>query len=498
MSKEKSNGDLPLWQKQSLKMYINGEWVESESGKTFLAYSPATGETIAELAEGTRADAQRAIRAANEARDKIRWMTAAERAAMCHRIADVMEARKEELAQMLALDQGKPYHTEALWEVGFAPNFYREAAEDILRLNGETLPSSDRNKRIITFRQPRGVYAVITPWNFPVNIPSEYLGPGLAAGNCIVWVPAPTTSVIAVKLAECLHEAGVPAGTFNLVTGPGPVVGDEIVSNPGTDAVGFTGSPVTGRRIAERAAGKPLLLELGGNGPVIVLDDADLATAVQGITFSAFLNAGQACSATERVLASDRIHDELVERTVAAARQHKLGLPFDKTTTMGPLNNEAVAAKMDRHIQDAVAKGARVLTGGARASGFPTNLFYQPTVLDQVTNEMVLNAEESFGPLVPFLKFRNYDEAIRLSNECALGLVSSVYTKNLKAAFYFAEHLRTGAVNINETPDYGESHVPYGGVSGKQSGIGRLGGKNTLMEMTDVRAMIIDLEKGGF
>jgi succinate-semialdehyde dehydrogenase/glutarate-semialdehyde dehydrogenase len=479
-------------------MFIGGQWVDSESGKVQEAWSPATGETIAELPRGTRDDARRAIDAANRAELTLRSMTPLERSQMCHRIADVIETRVDELAQVLTLDQGKPYQAEARGEAGFFSHFFRQAAEDILRLNGETIPSTDRNKRVISFYQSRGTYAVITPWNFPYNIPSEYISAALAAGNPVVWVPAPTTSVCAVKYAECLAEAELPQGAFNLVIGDGPVVGDEIVTNSGTVGVAFTGSTVTGELIARRGAGKPMLLELGGNGPVIVLDDADLDAAANGIALSAFLNAGQACSATERVFAMRGIHDALLERVVAKADAVRLGDPFADLTTMGPLNNEATAQKMDRHIADALEKGARVVRGGSRAAGFPTDLYYQATVLEGVTKATEIQVEESFGPIVPLIDVDSYDEAIELANGNRYGLICSVYTKNLKAAFHFGERLRTGIVNINETPDYWETHIPYGGVAGKRSGIGRLGGMNTLREMMDIRSMIIDLEKGGF
>ena len=285
-------------QPATLKMYIGGRWVESESEKTFEAYNPATGEVIATLPEGTREDARRAIAAANEHKPKIAAMSVWDRARLCQRIADVMERRKAELAQVLSEDQGKPYYSEALPEVEFAIQGFHHAAEQVKWLETAVIPVADPNKRVFSFRQPRGVYAVITPWNFPINIPVEYLAPALAIGNAVVWVPAPTTSVCALKLMECLEEAEVPAGVVNLVTGPGPVVGDEIVAHPGTQAVGFTGSPQTGKHIAQRAAGKPLLLELGGNGPTIILDDADLDLAGAVTASGCFFNAGQVCSAT--------------------------------------------------------------------------------------------------------------------------------------------------------------------------------------------------------
>jgi succinate-semialdehyde dehydrogenase/glutarate-semialdehyde dehydrogenase len=279
----------------------------------------------------------------------------------------------------------------------------------------------------------------------------------------------------------------------NLVTGPGPVVGDEIVSHPGTDAVGFTGSSATGTHIAARAAGKPLMLELGGNGPTIILPDADLDRAVPRIAQGCFLNSGQVCSATERILVHERVHDAVVERLVTAARAERLGMPDDPETTMGPLNNQPVAEKMDRHLADARAKGARVLFGGRRAPGFPTDLFYEPTVVDGVTPDMLLNTEETFGPVAPVLTFRTYEEALAIADGCTLGLVSAVFTQSMRDAFFFVERLRAGIVCVNEFTDYWELHIPFGGASGKRSGVGRLGGRHTLMEMTDLKTVVLDL-----
>ena len=242
----------------------------------------------------------------------------------------------EELARTLSLDQGKPYHSEAIHEVRAAVSGFREAAEHLKFMETSCFSVSDPNKRAWSIRQPRGVYGVITPWNFPINIPVEYLGPGLAMGNTIVWVPAPTTSVCAVKLVECIEQAGVPKGALNLVTGPGPVVGNEVVKHPLTAAIGFTGSPQTGKHIAQEGAGKPLLLELGGNGPTIVLDDADLDRARKGIASGCFLNAGQVCSATERIITTPRIHDALLEALVEEAKKYRLGNPLSPRNYHGP------------------------------------------------------------------------------------------------------------------------------------------------------------------
>lgn len=482
---------------QHLSMFIGGRWVESVTGARFEARSPATGETIATLPEGTREDAQRAINAAREGYSRLARLSIWERSVLCARVADVLERRKDDLARTLSLDQGKPYYTEARAEVAATIEGWRNAADHVKWLETSVIPVQDPHKRVLTIRQPRGVYAVITPWNFPLNIPTEYLAPGLAAGNAIVWVPAPTTSVVAVKLAECLAEAELPTGAINLVTGPGPVVGDEIAGHPGTDAVGFTGSSATGERIAARAAGKPLLLELGGNGPTLILDDADLDLAARATAFGAFFNAGQVCSAAERILVHRRVHDEIAGRLTETARAIRLGDPFDEATQMGPLNNDPVAAKTDRHIADAVNRGATVLTGGRRVPGRPTDLYYQPTVLVGMTRDAAINREETFGPVAPLAVFETDDEALAWANDNTLGLVSAVFTTNLSRAFWFAERLRTGIVNVNDSTNYWELHIPFGGASGRRSGIGRLGGKHTLLEMTDLRTICLDVRRPG-
>jgi len=475
------------------RLYIGGTWVESEGGATFPAENPATGETIARIAEGTREDADRAVRAAREARGAIASMPIWERAKLCLRCAEAIEARREDLARALTQDQGKPYHSEALLEVTMAANGFREAAEQIKWLETSVIPVEAPTKRVFSIRQPRGVYAIVTPWNFPYMIPVEYLAPGLAAGNALVWVPAPTTSFCAVALMEALAEADLPPGVLNLVTGPGPVVGDAIVAHPGTDAVGFTGSPETGQTIMQRAAPKPVLLELGGNGPTVILDDADVELATKAAALGCWFNAGQVCCATERILVHEKVHDGVTEALVESAAGVSIGDPMVEGTTMGPLNNEPTAVKNDRHIADAVEKGAKVLAGGGRRGGQPTSLFYEPTVLGGCTTEMAVNREESFGPVAPVLKVADDDEALRIANDCSLGLVSAVFTRDLGRAFRFSEGLQTGIVVVNDFTDYWELHIPFGGASGKRSGVGRLGGKHTIMEMTDLKTVCFEI-----
>jgi acyl-CoA reductase-like NAD-dependent aldehyde dehydrogenase len=475
-----------------LRMRIGGEWAVARSGESFETVSPATGEVLASLPQAGREDARDAIEAADRARAEVAALSAFARAELCHAVAGVLDGRREEMGRELSLEQGKPYR-EAVDEIGFAAELFRDAGENVKRLETGIIPSIDPAKRILTIRQPHGVVAIITPWNYPVGIPSEYLSAALASGNTVVWKPAPTTSMIAVRLTECLLDAGVPEGAINLVFG-GREVGEEIVSNPGAHAVGFTGSSTVGGLVARSAGAKPMLLELGGNGPTIILDDADLDRAIEGTAFGCFSNAGQICQSSERILVGPKAHDAVLEGLVRKAESIRLGHPLDEETTMGPLNNEGVASKTDEHVGDAVERGALVVTGGGRAEAFPTSLYYAPTVIDQVSPESLFNREETFGPVAPLITVRDVDEALEVANACNLGLCGSVYTSSLRKAFYCAERLECGVVNVNETPAYWDGRTPFGGYSGKGSGVGRLGGMATIHSLTQLKSIVLDVE----
>jgi succinate-semialdehyde dehydrogenase/glutarate-semialdehyde dehydrogenase len=410
------------------------------------------------------------------------------------RVAAAVDARREELADTLALDQGKPRAAEARDEVEELIAYFELAAADATRVEGLLPPSVDPRKRVLVQRVPRGVVAVISPWNWPYTMPGELLAPALAYGNTVAWAAAPTTSVCAVKLAECLEAADLPPGVVNLVTGPGPVVGDELAASPGTQAVGFIGSIATGHTVARRAAGKELLLEMGGNGPLVVLADADLDKAVHATLEACFLNAGQSCTAGERVLVHADVKDDYLARlTAAVAGRVRLGDPFDEATTMGPLNNEPTAAKTERHVADAVARGATLVAGGARAPQHGSGLFFEPTVLDGVTDDMEVARHETFGPVVPVSAIGDVAEAVELVNRSEYGLLSAVFTADLRRGIEFAEAVRTGWVNVNEGTNYWESHLPFGGRAGSSSGVGRVGGRFSMERLTELKTIVVDL-----
>jgi acyl-CoA reductase-like NAD-dependent aldehyde dehydrogenase len=472
---------------------IAGEWIEG-SGEPLPLVSPSSGDTIAAVHQGTAKDVDTAVAAASRAAMNLSILTPFERAGLAHRVADLLLERRNEIAGDLANELGKPYGTEAQPEVETAADMFRDAAECAIALTSDYIPSRDPNKRVLTIRQPHGVYGILTPWNFPVAIPSEYLSAGLVTGNAMVWKPSEWSPLSAWHLMNCFQEAGVPQGTLNLVQGPPAEIGGEVASHPGITAIGMTGSSRTGKIVAGLAAGKPMLLELGGNGPTIIFQDADLEHAITRAAFGSFANSGQICNSTERILAHRSIEQDLVDGLRAEAEKVRLGTPFDDDTTMGPVANEPTASKMDAHLMDAVRGGAEVVFGGTRAEGFPTRLYYQPTVIRGVTPVMKLNDEETFGPIAPVMTFDNEDKALEWANSAPLGLNGSVFTRDVGRALRVAERMQCGTVNINETSAYWQPHTPAGGYTGKQSGIGRIGGIYTQREMTQIKTINIDIQ----
>jgi acyl-CoA reductase-like NAD-dependent aldehyde dehydrogenase len=477
---------------RSLDNFVGGEWVRAESESVREIVSPVTGEVIAHAPDASSADVGRAVAAAREAQPKWAALSAWERADVCHAIADLIEKRREEFARALSLEQGKPYEAEALPDIDETAENFRIAAEDVKRMETAIVPSRDPGKRILTFRKPNGVYAGITPWNFPTLIPVELIAPGIAAGNTIVMKPSEWTPVAMANFMQIMADAGLPDGVVNVVYGGGEV-GELLVTHPGVDCIGFVGSHVTAEKIVRAAGLKRSLIEASGNGPVVVCEDADLARAAQGAVFGGFFCAGQVCCATERVLVHERVHDAFLDEVVKAAAEWPLGDPFEPATKVGPMNNEPTAAKMDRHLEDAVGKGATVVLGGARESGRPTDLYYQPTVLSDVPLDTLVNRDETFGPIVPLIRVSSDDEALAVANDSHLGLQAAVYTTSLSRAFRYVDALRVGNVVVNDSTDYWEAHEPFGGASGTRTGWGRIGGRYTMLDMTDLRTVVLDV-----
>ena len=454
--------------------------------------SPVTGEKLADAPDASREDVARAARAARQAQPGWAALSAWDRAKVCHAIADAIEERTEEMARELSLEQGKPFRAEAIPDIEETAENFRIAAEDVKRMETAILPSQDVNKRILTFRKPNGVYAAITPWNFPTLIPVELIAPGIAAGNTIVIKPSEWTPIAMATFMQVMADAGLPDGVVNVVYGGGEV-GEALVTDENVDCIGFVGSHTTAEKIVRAAGLKRSLIEASGNGPVIVCADADLRAAAKGAVYGGFFCAGQVCCATERVLVDKSVHDDFLSAVVDEARAWKLGDPFDDDTLVGPMNNEPTARKMDAHVSDAVEKGAEVVLGGARDSGRPTTLYYQPTVVDRVGVDTLINRDETFGPIVPVIVVDDDDEALAVANDSHLGLQAAVYTGSLRRAFRFLDSLRVGNVVVNDSTDYWEAHEPFGGAAGTKTGWGRIGGRYTMLDMTDLKTAVLDV-----
>ncbi len=477
-----------------LKNFIDGAWLDSTGTIVQTIKSPVTGEDLYQAPDASAEDIHAAVKAAKKAQVAWAQLTAWERAEVCHRIADVIEKHKERLARALTIEQGKPLESEALPGLEETAENFRIAAEDVKRQETAIIPSMDKNKRILTFREPHGVYACIIPWNFPTLMLSEFVAPAIAAGNTVVLKPSEWTPGIIALLTEVMAEADIPAGVFNLVYGGGEV-GQQLVEHPEIDAIGFIGSHITAEKIVRSAGMKPSIIEASGNGPTIVCEDADLRAAAEGVVFGGFYCAGQVCCATARVIVHEKVHDEFVDLVLEEAEKWQLGDPFDPNTKVGPMNNEPTAQKMDAHVKDAVEKGAKVLLGGQRDQNRPTSLYYQPTVIDGVGLDTLINQHETFGPIVPIITAASDEEAIEIANDSYLGLQAAVFTKSSSRAFKYMNRLRTGNVVINDNSDYWEPHVPFGAATGTRTGWGRIGGRYTMLDMTQLRTVVWDFSE---
>jgi succinate-semialdehyde dehydrogenase/glutarate-semialdehyde dehydrogenase len=453
--------------------YLDGRWVDADDGATLDVTNPATGDTVARVPRMGAAEARRAIEAANRAWGPWRRRTAKERAAILRRWNDLMLANADDLAAIMTAEQGKPL-AEAKGEITYAASFIEWFAEEGKRVQGDTLASPAADKRIVVLKEPIGVCAAITPWNFPAAMITRKAGPALAAGCPMVLKPASATPLSALALAVLAEEAGVPPGVFSVLTGGSSDIGGEMTSNPLVRKLSFTGSTETGRALMRQSADtiKKLSLELGGNAPFIVFDDADLDAAVQGAIASKFRNAGQTCVCANRIYVQAGVYDAFAGKLAEAVRRLKVGNGMDEGVEQGPLIDEDAVKKVQEHLRDAVDKGARILTGGKpHALG---GTFFEPTVLAGATPQMQLSREETFGPVAPLFRFESDDEAVHLANDTEFGLASYFYSRDIQRVWRVAESLEYGIVGIN-TGLISNEVGPFGGV--KQSGLGREGSR---------------------
>jgi betaine-aldehyde dehydrogenase len=478
-----------------LKMYINGEWVDAQSGKTREIVNPANGEVIALAAEGDVEDARAAIQIARHAFDHGEWpeMPAAQRARYLFAIADKLEERAEEIARLETLDNGKPLR-ESRFDVADAAACFRYYAGLVTKPDGQTYHVADPVQAMVV-REPVGVCGLIVPWNYPLLMAVWKIAPALAAGNTIVFKPSEVTPVTAMKLFEIIEEVGIPKGVANMVMGPGPTVGNELAESHLVDKISFTGGTVTGRSIMKAAAGniKKISLELGGKSPNIVFADADFDTAVDYALFGIFANQGQVCSAGSRLLLEESIHDRFLERLVERAQKIRIGAGDDPATEMGPLVSQAHMEKVLNYIEIGKAEGARLLCGGKRitANGLDKGYFVEPTIFADTTPEMRIVQEEIFGPVLAVQKFTDEEDAIRLANNTVYGLAGGVFTQDGAKAMRVIKKLRAGITWINcYHPTYNEA--PWGGY--KQSGIGRGLGTYGFEEFTEVKQININMQ----
>jgi len=479
-----------------LKMYIGGEWVEAESGETFSVISPVTGETLAQLPKGGREDVKKAVDTAVKVQEKVRRTPIKERIELAYKVTEIVQQDIDRYAVDLTMEHGKVLK-EALIEVkDVTPNILWNA-EDLKRIESPVLNAySKPDMMYVIVREPLGTMAIITPWNFPWVLPAEFVVQSFLAGNSVVWKPASYTPISAVHLMECIDKAGIPPGFINMVTGPGDVVGRALVEHPMVDGICFTGETTTGEDITKRAGLKKIVLELGALGPIIIMNDANVEKAVEDIIYGCYTTGGQCCCANERVLVQQGIHDKLVKALVPKVKQMKLGDPLKDTTDMGPLNNEPVVQKMERHVEDSIKRGAKVLAGGARAKGFPTKLYYPPTVVDDVPTEALFNKIETFGPVAPIITFKTLDEAIQIANAPRYGLSMAIHTKNFRTAMEACTRLHAGQVCVNESAYYWDYNNPWGGF--RKTGFGRIAGKWNFESFTDLKTLVLNIGRSEF
>jgi succinate-semialdehyde dehydrogenase/glutarate-semialdehyde dehydrogenase len=463
--------------------YIDGAWIDAVSGGTISVDNPATGEIIGTVPRMGTAETRQAIEAAERAFLLWRKKTGKERAVVLRRWFDLMLANTEDLARLMTIEQGKPL-AESKGEVAYAAAFLEWFGEEAKRIYGDTIPGHTADKRIVVLKQPIGVAACITPWNFPLAMITRKAGPAIAAGCTVVLKPASQTPFSALALAELAERAGIPRGVFNVVTGSAAEIGKEMTTNPIVKKVSFTGSTEVGKVLMQQAAGtvKKLSLELGGNAPFLVFDDADLDAAVDGAIASKYRNTGQTCVCVNRIFVQDSVYDAFAEKLSAAVAKLNPANGLEAGATQGPLIDDKAVVKVEEHIDDALKKGARVVVGGHRhAKG---GRFFEPTVLADVTSSMMISREETFGPVAPLFRFKTEEEALALANDTEFGLAAYFYGRDIARVWRVAEGLESGMVGIN-TGLISTEVAPFGGV--KESGLGREGSKYGMEEYLEVK-----------
>ncbi|MBA1193037.1 NADP-dependent succinate-semialdehyde dehydrogenase [Pseudomonas entomophila] len=476
--------DAQLFRQQA---FINGEWLDADNGQSIQVTNPATGEVIGSVPKMGTAETRRAIEAADKALPAWRALTAKERSAKLRRWFELMIEHQDDLARLMTTEQGKPL-AEAKGEIAYAASFIEWFAEEAKRVYGDTIPGHQADKRLIVIKQPIGVTAAITPWNFPAAMITRKAGPALAAGCTMVLKPASQTPYSALALAELATRAGIPAGVLSVVTGSAGEVGGELTSNPLVRKLSFTGSTEIGRQLMQECAKdiKKVSLELGGNAPFIVFDDADLDKAVEGAIISKYRNNGQTCVCANRIYVQDGVYDAFAEKLKAAVAKLKIGNGLEEGTTTGPLIDHKAVAKVQEHIEDAVSKGARVLSGGKLIEGN----FFEPTILVDVPKTAAVAKEETFGPLAPLFRFQDEAEVIALSNDTEFGLASYFYARDMSRVFRVAEALEYGMVGIN-TGLISNEVAPFGGI--KASGLGREGSKYGIEDYLEIKYLCLSI-----
>jgi succinate-semialdehyde dehydrogenase / glutarate-semialdehyde dehydrogenase len=463
--------------------YIDGAWVDADNRETLPVNNPADNKILGAVPKMGADETRRAIEAADRALPDWRARTGKERAQVLRKLADLMMENQEDLAQLMTAEQGKPL-TESRGEVAYAAAFIEWFGEEGKRVYGDTIPGHARDKRIVVLKQPIGVCAAITPWNFPAAMITRKTGPALASGCTMVLKPASQTPFSALALCELAERAGVPKGVFSCVTGSAKAIGGEMTSNPIVRKLTFTGSTETGKILMEQCAGtvKKLSLELGGNAPFVVFDDADLDAAVKGAIASKYRNAGQTCVCANRILVQDGVYEAFARKLADAVASMKVGAGAETGTVIGPLIDMKAIEKVEEHVSDALKKGARVVVGGHRhALG---GSFYEPTVLANVTTDMLVTREETFGPVAPLFRFKTEVEAIQMANDTEFGLAAYFYSRDINRVWRVAEALEYGIVGINEGIISTEV-APFGGV--KESGLGREGSKYGIEEFLEIK-----------